>query len=218
MREILKNLYGITEFDGLNDEEFAFLENKFGNIPEKLIEFYSLCGNHKYALNCYDEWVTPGDYKANEADIDETAGGNLMLLNENQGVCCAVILKDDLGKDDPPVYVIDGSDESPYLSADNLEDFIKSALVYEAVFAVLYSSERILELSKSDYEKAAERLEKLPYHFEWGSRIWLFRASPDSAAFIVEIDEEDYRMLYGAASEESFERISALLDGIGKEM
>ena len=213
MREILKNLYGITEYKSLDEKEFAFLENKFGAIPGKLREFYSLCGHCRNVIYGHDNWIMPDEYM-DYRQTEKDDSGNMVIFSENQGVCRAVILKEDLVKDDPPVYIIDGSEESPYLSTDDLEDFIKSSLVYEFVMSTY---EKISELAKADYDKVCERLEKLPFSFNWGSRLYLFKNAPDSAAVVVEISEEKYYLLFGAANPVSYDKISAVLDGIGTE-
>ena len=219
MREILKNLYGITEPDGLTEEEFAFLENKFGNVPEKLRGFYSLCGHCENVLFVQDEWITPESYKK-YGWIDDTAKGNMILLHENQGVCDAVIFREDLGKDDPPVYVISDNGDEPLLCAKSTEEFIKAALVYQGVFGFNFIPEAFFYISDDEFELLKEKLELMPYHLEnwlFIDNIRLFRYSADGALFLIG-SEGEYQMSYGAASEETFEKLSALLNGIGEEM
>ena len=215
MREILKNLYGITD-KSLDEKEFAFLENKFGTIPGKLREFYSISGCSGKIQNGQDDWITPVHYKNWKWLNDEE---NLFVLHENQGVCHAVILKEDLGKDDPPVYIVDDNLENPLLCAAGTEEFIKAALVYEAVFQFDYSSESFYYISDDEFEILKEKLDFMPYHLEnWlFTDVMLFRYLSDGAAFVMG-SEDNYQMCFGAASKETFDKLSSVLDSIGEEM
>lgn len=213
--EILKNLYDIDTPDGFSEEEFAFLENKFGKLPTILREFYSLGGHCDNVLMNQDRWIVPEDYNKWK-ELGENP--YMVLLEENQNVCFAAILENDLGKEDPPVYVSDDSGENWKSCTDSLEKFIKATLVYEAVFAVQYSSEAFYTVTRTEFELLKEKLILLPFHMEnWFGTVWLFQDLPDSAVFVMEACG-DFEMLYGAASERSFNILAEKLDGIGEEM
>ena len=131
-----------------------------------------------------------------------------------------MILREDLGKDDPPVYVISDNGDEPLLCAKSTEEFIKAALVYESVPQFEYSPEAFYYISDDELEMLKEKLEVMPYHLEnwlFIDNIRLFRYSADGAAILIG-SEGDYQMSYGAASEETFEKLSAVLEGIGEEI
>ena len=215
IREILSYLYNINETNGLTEEELDFLENKFGKLPKALTEFYALCGHCDNILVNQDIWITPRDYKKWSWLNDNKY---MVLLDENQGVYIAAILEEDLRKDNPSVYVSSDSGETWELCADSLENFIKAALIYEAVFSFPYSAETIYTLTEDEVALVKEKLSQLPYHLEnWFGKVWLFQDLPNSAAFVLEVDG-DFQVLYGASSKEAFQRIASRLNGIGEKI
>ena len=64
IKEILENIYGITEEQGLSEDDIKYFENRFGKIPDTLKEFYLLCGNNlKVSSYNQDWWFLPEHYK-----------------------------------------------------------------------------------------------------------------------------------------------------------
>lgn len=213
VKEILKNLYGITEPNGLTDEEFEYFEKRFGKLPEPLREFYSLCGHCESVKFIQDEWLLPEDYKKWRW-LDDTK--DFIIVNENQAVCQAYIKESDLSLSNPPVYVTHDNGKTGTLCAKSLDDFIKAFLVYQSVFSIKFNSEAFYLIDGDDYKCIQSRLKEYPFEIlSWCNElsIKLFYDSPDSAVFVI-----GDNMLYGANSKKSFEKLQRLLNGIGDEM
>lgn len=216
VRSILRHLYQLDAPEGLAPADMAFLEGKFSRLPDALREFYLLAGGcRRVTKTGQDAWITPEDYRKYPRLLNDSY---FMLLIENQGVFQAAILPEDFGAENPPVYVTEDQGASWQLCADNTADFIRAALVYEAVFQFPYAAESFFWLNGAEFDLLKQKLTLLPFHLEhWFGRVWLFQDAPDSAAFVMEIDG-DWQMTYGAVSAESYENLAALLDGIGEEM
>lgn len=216
IRDILMRLYRLDAPEGLSPADMRCLEEKFGRLPDALREFYLLAGGcRRVTKPGQDVWYTPEDDRKYPNLVYDSY---FMLLIENQDVFQAAILPEDLGAENPPVYVTADQGASWQLCAENTEDFIRAALVYEAVFQFPHASECLFWLNDAEFDLLQQKLTLLPFHLKnWFGTVRLFQDAPDSAAFVLETDGE-YQLTYGAATAESYEHLAGLLAGIGEEM
>ncbi|MBR1736360.1 MAG: hypothetical protein IJ736_05020 [Firmicutes bacterium] len=217
MKRILKDIYGLNTTDGYNEDEIADFELKFGNIPKAVKEFYKICGKCREINFIQDEWITPQSYEKYEwLNMDK----NLVLMNENQGVWEVQILREDLNKDDPPVYLKYNECEEFFLCNEKTSEFIKNMLVFEGIFQFEYSSEAFYWITDNEFEYIKNNLYKYPYipnKLFSENGLHLFYMTADSAIAIMN-DTGEYQMFYGAASRKSYDKIDELLKDIGKEV
>lgn len=216
IKYIIENLYSIEQSNGLSDEDISFLENKYGTFPEILKEFYSLYIKSPNIYNAEDFWILPEDYRKWKWLDDKK---EMILLNENQGVCYTAILEQDLKLPNPPVYITYNQGKSWNKCSETVEDFIKSALVYESVWNFEYSSETFYSITEQEHKTIQKLFSKYPFRMEnWITEsIHMYYDSPDSVIIIMS-DDGFLQMNYGAKSCESFEKLSNILKDIGEEL
>lgn len=97
--EKIKTLYNLEDFDfqGFSVEEIAQAEQRLNiHFPEKLKEYYLLLGKNKTLNETYNWLLLPSEINFTD-DF-------LVFYEENQAVCCWAIKKEDLQKENPPVY------------------------------------------------------------------------------------------------------------------
>lgn len=213
--EKIKPLYGIDELQGYTDADIALLRDRFGVLPQVLEEYYRAAGRTKAFHDVQDIWILPEDYGLGES-LRQTQ--YLILLDENQSVCCCGIRREDLCLPDPPVYSTDDG-ENWVLCASATSAFLAAALAYEAVFYFEYAPEEFYQLNQKDVELVRSKLTKFPCEMtNWigGMKITLYQSEADNMAAVMECGEDDFQMLYGAAREESYDRLHLILKGIGE--
>ncbi|MDE5824706.1 MAG: hypothetical protein K2H91_08520 [Lachnospiraceae bacterium] len=216
--EKIKPLYGVDTLQGYTEADIELLRNRFGALPQVLEDYYRAAGRTEVFHNVnQDQWVLPEHYGLGEC-LRQTE--YMILLDENQSVCHAGIYRKDLCLPDPPVYSTE-DDQNWILCAPTASEFLMAALAYEAVFGFEYGSEEYYWLTQKDVDLVKSRLTKFPYEMKnWigGMKITLYQSEMDNMAAVMECGEDDFQMLYGAASEASYNRLQTILDGIGEPM
>lgn len=209
-------LYGVTKLQGYREADIAYLKERFGALPPVLEEFYRAAGRTEAFHQVQDTWLLPEHFQTwgwlQEAE-------HLFLLNENQGVCRALIRREDLTLPDPPVYSTE-DDEHWELCAPSASAFLAAALAYEASFTFPHSPEEFLWLDEEDLELLPTRLTQLPLSLQnWlgEMQVTLYQNAPDNLAAVTG-DEESASLLYGAVSEASYHKLEAALEDIGEPM
>ncbi len=217
MKEILKNIYGLDKTQGYDVRELAAFELRFGHIPAVLKDFYGLCGKCGEITFVQDEWMMPQSYEK-YGWLAESE--NFVLMNENQGVWQAQILREDLNKDDPPVYLKYDNCDELFLCNEKTSEFIKNMLVFEGVFQFDYFSGAFYWITDTEFEYIKGRLNKYPFapnKMFSDNGLHLFYLTDDSALAVMN-DAGEYQMFYGAGSEKSYNKLAALLEDIGEEV
>lgn len=218
----VKALYAVETLHGYTEEEITWLKGKFGALPQVLEEYYRNAGGTQEFHCVQDEWILPEHFQRWKW-LQQSE--DLILLNENQGVCRAGIHREDLSLPNPPVYSTE-DDQQWELCAPSVSDFLWAALAYEAVFQFAYGAEEFYWLTDRDValleEKLTEKtLAKLPFALSnWinGMSITLYYHKMDDMIAVMDCGDGNPTMLYGAASEGSFYELQAILEGIGEAM
>lgn len=214
IKEILENIYGITEEQGLSEDDIKYFENRFGKIPDTLKEFYLLCGNNlKVSSYNQDWWFLPEHYKKWEW-LENSK--DFLILNENQGVCHAFIRECDLGQANPPVYVSFDEDEQPKLCANSVDEFVKAFLIYEGSFGMPYFSEDFYFISEEDFDFIKNNFKEYKFKVaNWMTDgvIRFFYDTPDSVIFVF---VDNLQMHFSARNKETFDRLEELLGDMGE--
>ena len=102
MENLIRNLYKIETLSGCTEEEIDFMKQKFDALPLVLEKFYETIVKTDALHHIQDQWILPEHFEKYPWLNDSEC---LIIMNENQGVCQAGIRKEDLRKQDPPVYV-----------------------------------------------------------------------------------------------------------------
>ena len=214
--EQFKPIYEVKDLQGYAEEAIASLKEQFGAVPQVLEDYYRSAGRTKAFHQVQDTWVAPED-QPKQGKLREE--GHLMLLNENQGACCAAVLKKDLNQPDPPVYT-SMDDENWTICAKSVSEFLMAVLAYESVFTFTYDPEGIYCLTEEEYDFIQTKLTKLPFELlNWiDCHISLYQNRPDDMVAVLECEDGELQMLYGAATESSYEELATILEDVGEEL
>ena len=210
-----KPLYAVDILQGYTEEDIAFLKEMFGTLPQVLEEYYRAAGRTEAFHHVQDTWILPEHFQKwkwlQEAEY-------MIILNENQGVCRAGIRREDLNLPDPPVYTT-YNDQEWVLCAPTTTEFLSAALAYQGIFACAYYPEEMYWITEQELALMETNLTKLPFEMiTWMNdvRITLYNNEPDNMAAVLDFGENDLQLLYGAATEASYEKLMTVLQGIGE--
>ncbi len=213
--QIVKTLYGVEALQGYTEQEIAQIKNMCGTLPKALEEFYQTAAKTPAFHHVQDEWITPEYYQKHPKAWQQD--DMLLLLAENQWVCCAGIKKEDLHLDNPPIYVTEDNKQW-LLSAQTTSEFVSAVLLYEASFALEYAFDDVLWLEQEDFEKLEQRFEKYPFTFQnWISAgdVCCYYNAEDNLVNVWDLDGQ-FQVLYGAANEVAFEKLQNDMADLGE--
>lgn len=214
MENLIKNLYAVDSFSGCTESEIAFMKQMFGNLPSVLENFYRTVAKTESLHHIQDSWMLPEHFAKypwlNDPDC-------LIIMNENQGVCQAGIRREDLTQPDPPVYV-KTDDNDWVLSASTTSEFLMAMLGYQASFDMKFSYEEFYWITEEELAIIQEKMDKLPYEVHnwiYNIQISLYSNAPDNIVALMDCNG-DLQVLYGANSEEGYEKLMSVMEGIGE--
>lgn len=224
--DFIKPLYKIEAFQGCTEEEITAMKSRFGAIPKAVEDFYRAAAKTDALHHVQDTWILPEHY-GKWSWLSKT--GALILLSENQGVCFAGILPEDLDKPDPPVYVTYDHEtfQTWELCAPSATEFFAAALGYEAAFTFEYEPQAFYWYTQPEVERVEAGLEKLPWELlDWCSEmhITLYQNASDNLLALMSFEGGEGekgcepQALYGAASEEGYQKLLTVVDGLGEEV
>lgn len=218
-KEMIKQLYAVDKLHGCSQKDIDFVKNHFGTIPATVEDFWRNACRTSAIHHVQDQWITPDDFQK----YDWLKNNDyLILLNENQGCCRAGIRKDDLDKNNPPVYVSMDDDEW-ILCTDTFSEFLEAALAYESVFSFTYCGEDgedyedfVYWITDEELKIIQSKLEKQPFilHGWMDIDFSFYSNAPDNMVVVMDCDE--IQVIYGAASEKSHEKLMEVMEGIGE--
>lgn len=209
--EILQ-LFCVDEPEGCSLAELEKVKRVIGEIPEVLEQFYLKCGKTDDLIYNQDNLILPDAYPT------LINSEYIIFFNENQGVCQAGIKKSDAKISDPPVYVsMDGKEWLK--SADKLSDFLVAMYGYQASICLEYSPEEFYWITKEEKDKIEQifgkRKEKLEMWMNFSVTLYGDNCH-GRIALMHQEGEDDIQMNYAANTEEEYERMAKLLEGIGE--
>jgi len=215
--EIIKPLYNVDALRGCGEEEIGAMKRRFGVLPQAVEDFYRAAAKTDAFRSVQDEWILPEHYK--EGIWLEDIGG-LVLLNENQAVCQACVRREDLSLPDPPVHVTYDDGKTWALCAPSASGFFAAALAYEAAFTFPHAPEEFYWYTPEEKAVIQSRLKKLPFSLlSWCSEmeITLYQNAPDNLLALMSFQGEDEpQALYGAVTEESYQKILSVVGELGE--
>lgn len=218
--DLLKALYNIKSFVGYSDEEICELSEGFEIIPSSLYEFWKKCGNTNELFDCSnDPWITLKFQR--RYTWTKNSKEYFYLLNENQGVYQVAIRKSDMNLDNPPVYVVETSNDGTVHEIGQAESsftaFMMGMLIYEAGLSSFeYGAEDSIWYEEEDIKKIDGILNKYPYHvYNWYSnRIDLYTSTGEEILFVLQGDSPNGT--YTAKTEEAYQIMDRLIGDLGE--
>lgn len=213
---LVKQIYGVDALVGCSEEEINQLKQIHNALPKVFEEFLRTLGNTPKLQQGQDEWLFPAYYQKYTWMHREEYADYLILMNENQGVYQLVLMREDLGKENPPVYVLDGA-KILGICADTLSEFLMGMLLYQAVLTMEYNPEDFFWYSESDVECIRDSMEKLPYEIRnWYSDTIEFYTNAQGNLLYLMCEE--YQGTYGATTKEAYEKLLAVVGDMGDGM
>ncbi|HEY1194388.1 SMI1/KNR4 family protein [Flavobacterium sp.] len=153
----IKRLYKLSETEnyGFSNEEMIALEKQLEvKLPVKFKEYYQELGKEENLNYVYNRLLKPDD------EIEFSDDDFLVFYEENQNVVIWGIKKEDLVKDNPPVYgnydTIEKSDWE--IETQTTEDFFLMMAIYNGTFGGLqYNGNFIGEIDAEMVKKVQEK-------------------------------------------------------------
>jgi hypothetical protein len=153
----IKRLYNLSETEnyGFSKEEMIALEKQLeAKLPIKFKEYYQELGKEENLNYVYNSLLLPSD------GIEFSDDDFLIFYEENQNVVIWGIKKEDLAKDNPPVYgnydTIEKSDWE--VETQTTEDFFLMMAIYNGTFGGLqYNGNFIGEINAEMVKQVEEK-------------------------------------------------------------
>lgn len=158
----IKRLYKLSETEnyGFCKEEMIALEKQLEvKLPIKFKEYYQVLGKEENLNYVYNRLLKPDD------EIEFSDDDFLVFYEENQNVVIWGINKEDLAKDNPPVYgnydTIERSDWE--IETQTTEDFFLMMAIYNGTFGGLqYNGNFIGEINAEMVKQVEEKWILIP--------------------------------------------------------
>ncbi|MCR4031962.1 MULTISPECIES: SMI1/KNR4 family protein [Flavobacterium] len=158
----IKRLYKLSETEnyGFSKEDMIALEKQLEvKLPLKFKEYYEELGKEENVNYVYNRLLKPYD------EIEFSDDDFLVFYEENQNVVIWGIKKEDLAKDNPPVYgnydTIEKSDWE--LETQTTEDFFLMMAIYNGTFGGLqYNGNFIGKINTEMVEQVQEKWTLIP--------------------------------------------------------
>ena len=213
----IRTLYSVNQLEGCTEQEIQAARDFFGALPKAVEDFWRAAGRTKQLACGQDDWQFPAFYEKWGWPKDSK---DLSLLCENQYVCEAAVLQKDFSLPDPPVYTRMAADDGPWqLSAPAVSDFLEAALTYEAVWSLPYSPDDFFSLTEEELEIIRSKLTKHSAVL----RNWLemevtfYSSRPDNLLVVMDLGDE-YQALYGGVTQESYQTLLEVMEGLGEPL
>ncbi|MCH5209311.1 MAG: hypothetical protein J1F04_10520 [Oscillospiraceae bacterium] len=198
---------------GYTKEEVEKAKAAIGDLPSELEKFYLYCGKSPELQHLQDDLMLPGKYPA-LLDPDY-----IVIFNENQGVCQAAVKKSEISLDDPPVYTsIDDGEWT--LSSPHVSEFLKAMFDYQASIVLDFNPEDFFFVTEEEKAKIESLFPKLGSFNGWlyTWKVTVYGENGIRIALMENEDGGDIQMNYAANNQEDFDKVTAMLDGIGEPM
>lgn len=195
---------------GYSPEELSAVKAVVGELPAELEKFYLYCGKTPELHGLQDELILPNRYPA-LIDPDY-----IVFFDENQGVCQAAVKKSKTALGDPPVYTSVDSRKWT-LSSPHFSEFITAMFDYQASICLEFSPEEFYFITPEEKIKIESLFPKLGGFEKWlyDCGVTVYGENGGRIA-LMDTGNGDIQMNYAANSEEGFERMRKLLEGIGE--
>ena len=210
-------LFHLTEPNPLPEKQIQEIQEYFGAIPEALLEYYRLCGGC-IAMNSTQDFLLTPDGRYICCQIETFAYEDYCAFYvENQCVLAWAIKKEDLTKENPPVYAVD-NENNWYKLCDSVSEFLISQAYVQRIFSLEYSTEEFLDLTLEQMQLLAELFPNVTEYCNLYlySGVQFFQPYKDTLIMILG-NNEDFFMVFSASEnkqyfETAMNKINKILD------
>jgi hypothetical protein len=196
--------------DGIAADQFDFVESRLGvPIPVALREWYTLAGSRNDIWSRQDHFLPPNEFRVKNH--------HLVFLIENQDVVEWGMAVDDLGMDDPPVFVTSLDDESIWLREnDSISEFALQLFASNLKWSNNTQWWANAYVSPNVVDKVAGRYPRLPFaEWHWPAPMRFYGNRDFLAEVQAEPDGEDgwlYAVANSVAAADEFKRVVSPLN------
>ena len=206
-------LFHLTEPNPLPEKQIQEIQEYFGAIPKALLDYYRLCGGCRDMNASQDFLLTPdgryGHYRMKNFDNKNYC----TFYVENQCVSSWAIKKEDLIKENPPVYeTLD--DENWHKLCDSVSEFLISQAYMQRTFSFAYSTEEFFYLTQEQLQILAENFPHVNADSDLYMGVKFFQPYKDTLLMILKDDEEIFMGLCSSENEQHFETVMNKIDKI----
>ncbi|ABQ04559.1 hypothetical protein [Flavobacterium johnsoniae] len=204
----IKNLFHITEPNGFSNDEIQIVKNNFGNLPQVFVDYYTELGKIQKLNNTQDSLVVV------DRLINYATDEYLIFYTENQHACVWGIHKDDLSKDNPPVYM--SFDEKEWnLETETLTDFFTAMAYLQAGFGLDFYSECFYEMDDKALKFIDENFKNKDVAFkQWADGINFYGNHEDDVIIVM----SNNQIFYSSNTEKHFLEMDKVLSKLGVQL
>lgn len=203
----MRDLFHIDGNIGFDKNEISRAVQLWGSLPSVLQEYYRQLGKHERLNRSQNFLLRPSELM----DL----GQYVAFYIENQDCVDWCIRKDDLAKDNPPVYCRTYNNEFA-LESETLTDFLNGMALFQAgSWGMTYASEDLYTITEAQAEKIRQKYQKKKYELSQWIHMSFYGNSRDEVILLM--DNDDYDMTYGAEDEGRFEEMKKVMEEMGVE-
>ena len=211
---IIKDLFGISEAKGFSEAEIEQVRDMRGKIPLALELYYREVGGESKINHTQNNLILPSEHTWLKSE------SHLIIYAENQGVCYWGISLDNLGIEDPPVYVtFDNVDLKTWeLESYKVSDFLIAMAHVHAGFALPFGNdEEICMVSESGARVIRENFQKKcePFNQWVGGSIEFFGNHPCDSIVLMR-NASNYDLFYASGKESYYNEMKEILSPLGE--
>lgn len=196
---IIKNLFKIQKGLGCTENEVEEAIKKFGNLPKVLIDYYIQLGKETALNRTQDFLLLPTEL--------EESGDYIVFYRENQWVCYWCIEKNDISKEDPPVYYCEDGKVFEK-ECENLTSFLDSMAHLQGMFGLNYTLEEIEEIQEYQAVKVRDHFKKKNSYLKNWHRAEFYGNYDDCVIALIRNDDW-YNVMYAAVDKLHYDEIDA---------
>lgn len=202
----IKKLFAIDSPCGFAESDLSFWIGAYGAIPKVLRDYYVELGTHEALNSSQDFLIAPSQFEEYEDP------NYLVFYSENQGVSIWGIRKEDVQKENPPVYENYGEDEW-YLTADSVYAFLISMAHLQAVMCMEFSNGEYVDISREQAYKIANEFISKQADSDLYTGV-KFYGNYDDTVIVVMNNRERFILMYSSNSEEHFNEADRMIKDI----
>ena len=204
----IRRLFKCTDRFGYTSEEILNAERKFFMLPRVLMDYYAELGASDTINRTHDRLLGPKELRFTERF--------LVFYEECNKKCVWGIHRRDLKKKNPPVYFSEDETEleSWRIESDNLTDFLDVMSCAQAIFALDYCCEEVINISQREAQYIRERFRSRSKKLSNWTRVEFFGNYWDSVIALMPRDDR-FDMLYASSDEIHFQKMHKILTRLG---
>lgn len=174
-----------------------------GTLPEVLRDYYKELGKEPFNYE-QDKLLRPDEIFETEEYV--------VFYAENQWVVVWAIRKEDMNKNDPPIYCSYDYEEGEFeLEAESLHYFLNSIALLQGAFYLEYTIGEFINIEEKQAKKIRAAFQKKEYYLRKWIGVEFYGNNADSVIGIFQNDGY-YNLMYSSSNQKHFEEIDEYIE------